>query len=165
MTGPERAQTLVTRLARSGFGSPREAATELENLGLVDDGVITALAAAADADLAATGLARLVEEARDRVALVDRLRTDETFRRRLSSVLGASAALGAHLARHPDDWHVLDDGLTASSRPSRLGLQATLRDAVRGRTGADARDALRRAYRRLLLVLAARDLAGGLAVD
>ncbi len=166
MTGPERAQTLVTRLARSGFGAPREAATALADLDLTDDDeVIASLAAAANPDLAATGLVRLAGAATDRDALLGRLRTDDWFLRRLTLVLGASAALGAHLARHPDDWHVLDDEQAASSRPSRLGLQAVLRDAVRGRTGTDARDALRRAYRRLLLVLAARDLVGGLAVD
>jgi [glutamine synthetase] adenylyltransferase / [glutamine synthetase]-adenylyl-L-tyrosine phosphorylase len=168
VTGPERAQTLVTRLARSGFGAPSETAAALEQLGLVeqyDDDVVAALSAAADPDLAATSLARLAGAAPDGHLLIERLRTDSGFRQRLSSVLGASAALGAHLARHPDDWHVLDDDEAASSRPSRLGLQAVLRDAVRDRTGTDARDALRRGYRRLLLVLAARDLAGGLEVD
>ena len=168
MTGPERAQTLVTRLARAGFGAPSETAAALAEIGLddpYDEDVVAALAAAADPDLAASALARLSAAAPDAAQLLKRLRADDGFRRRLTQVLGASAALGAHLARHPADWHVLDDEAAASSRPSRLGLQAQLRDAVRGRTGADARDALRRAYRRLLLLLAARDLAGGLAVD
>jgi glutamate-ammonia-ligase adenylyltransferase len=167
VTGPERAQTLLTRLARGGFGEPRQAADALGEIGLGegDDEVVGSLAAAADPDLAATSLARVVAAATDGPALVDRMRDDEGFRRRLTAMLGGSAALGAHLARHPDDWHVLADGAVAASRPSRLGLQATLCGAVKGHTGAQARDALRRAYRRLLLVLAARDLAGGLAVD
>jgi len=99
VTGPERVQTLVTRLARAGFGAPRETATALEDLGLAeDDDVIAALAAAADPDLAATGVTRLVGAARDRDTLVTRLRDDDGLRRRLSSVLGASAALYQSIA-------------------------------------------------------------------
>jgi glutamate-ammonia-ligase adenylyltransferase len=174
VTGPERAQTDTTRLARSGFARPAPAAAALAELGVdlgltdTDDGVdafVADIAATADPDLAAAALARLAAAADDRDLLLSRLRSDAAFRRRLSSVLGASVALGDHLGRHPDDWHVLDDDQAAASRPSRWGLQTLLQDAVRGRVGVDARDALRRAYRRLLLVLAARDLAGGLAVD
>jgi len=167
VTGVDRLQTAAARLARSGFTDPTAALRALADAGLDPDGdeqVVAALASAADPDLATASLARLVQAAADRDDLREAIRTEEPLRHRLAAVLGASAALGEHLVRHTDHWRVLDDGDVAASRPSRLGLKHTLAAAVDGLTGLQARDALRVAYRRCLLVLAARDLAGGLDV-
>ena len=121
-------------------------------------------AAAADPQLAATAVARLLDAASDRDRLVAMLEESDTFRARLVAVLGASAALGEHLARHPDDWTVLADDAMLATRPTRIGLRDRLQQAVGARIGREGRDALRLVYRRCLLTLAARDLAG-LAVE
>ena len=83
-------------------------------------------------------------------------------RERLLAVLGASAALGDHLARHPGAL------AGAGRRPRRhrpgrraAALRAELLGAVDGPgDGVEPLDALRVAYRRRLLSLAARDLSG-----
>ena len=77
---------------------------------------------------------------------------------RLVRVLGGSAALADHLARHPGDWHELEDADLDLVRPTASALAQVL-----GR--ATTPDELRRTYRRLLLRLAARDLTGTLRVD
>jgi glutamate-ammonia-ligase adenylyltransferase len=168
VTSPDRGTTAVARLARIGFADPAAATQTLLALGLDadDDGpVIAGLAAAADPDLALAGLGRLVEAAPDRSRLLRALDDDEGLRARLFAVLGASAALADHLVRHPAHWRALAADAVISSRPSRLGLQRALADAVDGLTGRPAYDALRVAYRRCLLTIAARDLSGALAVD
>ncbi|HET6815771.1 MAG TPA: bifunctional [glutamine synthetase] adenylyltransferase/[glutamine synthetase]-adenylyl-L-tyrosine phosphorylase [Mycobacteriales bacterium] len=172
MTRPELGRTEALRLARSGFADPAAADAALRALGVEADGdVVAALAEAADPDAALAGLARLADSATDRPRLLARLRSDEGFRDRLLGVLGVSTALGEHLARHPEHWHLLTgngdegDADIAMSRPSRLGLRQTLSDAVGDATGRQARDALRVAYRGCLLTLAARDVCGDVAVD
>ena len=160
-------------LARAGFLDPDRAAQLLTSVGLVPDGpVADALADAADPDVALASLVRIVEAASG-PDLRQHLRADGGFRRRLTGVLGVSSALGEHLVRHPGDWQVLVDDAVLASRPTVLGLQAQLLAAV-GAAGPDepARDAspatydaLRVAYRRALLTLAARDIAAGLAVE
>jgi glutamate-ammonia-ligase adenylyltransferase len=142
---------------------------------------VDALAAAADPDLALRTLADVADAASDGRELLHALDTQEGARRRTTLVLGASVALGEHLVRHPSDWHVLCDDELAASRPSAYGLQRILLDAVGaspddplpwGSGGSTARDAspetadaLRAAYRRQLLLLAARDLTGLLVDD
>jgi glutamate-ammonia-ligase adenylyltransferase len=134
-----------------------------------------------DPDLAAGGLARLVAAAGDAQHLLEELAERDGLRRRLLAVLGASSALADHLVVHPDDWRVLRDDEQTASRPSLLGLQRTLLDAVGadvdaplpwGTGGARARADdpriradLRAAYRRCLLTLAARDLSGAVALE
>ncbi|HUW16889.1 MAG TPA: bifunctional [glutamine synthetase] adenylyltransferase/[glutamine synthetase]-adenylyl-L-tyrosine phosphorylase, partial [Actinomycetes bacterium] len=114
-------------------------------------------------------------EARPSGDVAAAMAADDDLRARLSAVLGTSAALADHLARHPDDWRLLADPEATASRPTEAGLRRGLLQAV----GADPEaatpvasgshgavlDALRVAYRRRLLVLAARDLAEGLTVD
>ena len=92
-------------------------------------------------------------------------------------MLGASTALGEHLARHPADWRVLA-GQDSDRRPGPGELRAELLTQV----GADPADAepvadptrlagqdpatvLRPAYRRGLLRLAGRDLTGAVTID
>ena len=69
--------------------------------------VLAALAAAADPDLALTGLARLAGAVNDPQALYQALRDEPDFRDRLTAVLGVSAGLADHLARHPEDADTL----------------------------------------------------------
>jgi [glutamine synthetase] adenylyltransferase / [glutamine synthetase]-adenylyl-L-tyrosine phosphorylase len=168
-----RGTTLAGQLAAMGFTDTARAERLLtEDLGLdataADAGLLSALAAAADPDLALASLARLPHDAE----LWAALRDDRSFRARLFAVLGVSAALGGHLARHPGDWRVLS-GPRALRRPTADELRAELlaevgarpgdREPVSGPAGPPGTDpvtALRIAYRRRLLHLAARDLTG-----
>ncbi|MDQ6648497.1 MAG: bifunctional [glutamine synthetase] adenylyltransferase/[glutamine synthetase]-adenylyl-L-tyrosine phosphorylase, partial [Actinomycetota bacterium] len=142
--------------------------------------LVEALADAAEPDLALRSLSRLVEAVADPADLVARLRDSAGLRRRLVGVLGASIALGDHLVRHPTDWETLGDDSLVQRRPSALGLRRTLllavgadpdraapsSTAVRARgTGDDVLVALRAAYRRCLVGLAARDLSGEVSVE
>src|SRR6476660_5466713 len=170
-----------------GFADPARA----ERLLLTDLGVraaelrtdplVTAIAVAADPDLAVAGLARLFGAAADRDApsrdaLRAALRAEEDFRDRLTAVLGVSTGLADHLARHPEDAGLLRGAIT---RPDEAELRAGLLRAV----GADPGDpgpggldgpvaagqeptaALAAAYRRRLLHLTARDLTSAVTVD
>jgi glutamate-ammonia-ligase adenylyltransferase len=165
--------TLTGQLAAMGFADTERARELLTmDLGLDPDGadawLVEALATAADPDLALATLARLAPDAE----LTAALRADPGLRDRLVTVLGASAALGDHLVRHPADWRVLA-GPGALARPSAADLRAGLLAAVGADPGAaepvadaariggrDPATELRPAYRRRLLHLAARDLTG-----
>jgi [glutamine synthetase] adenylyltransferase / [glutamine synthetase]-adenylyl-L-tyrosine phosphorylase len=162
------------QLARAGFADAGRAATALDRLGLAglaaDDSLLSAVGRAADPDRALGALARLVDAAADRDELTAALRTDEALRNRLVAVLGLSTALGDHLVRHPEQWHDLA-ALSPESRPAAAELRAAMLDAVGAdpsipapvASGAEL-DALRVAYRRQVLRLAALDLADGLDV-
>ena len=159
-----RGTTLAGQLAAMGFADTARAQRLLtEELGLdavadpADAGVLEALAAAADPDLALAGLARMPDDPELRAAL----RTDPELRARLIGVLGVSAALGGHLARHPGDWRVLS-GPDALRRPAPGEIRDELLAAANaGQNGrGDPATALRVAYRSRLLHLAARDLTG-----
>lgn len=101
---------------------------------------------------------------------------DPTFRVPLFALLGASTALGDHLVANPTHWPLLREPL-----PDRRQMMDTMLDAVGARpvtgpdgvdhgpdslmyraavTGPEADQALRVAYRSLLMRLAAADLAG-----
>src|SRR5215470_13972309 len=154
-----RRTTLSARLARMGFADPAEA------------GLLAALAGAADPDLALAALARMPRD----TELLTALHQDSGLARRLALVLGASAALGDHLARHPEGWRLLR-GPEPLACPSAGELRSALLTAVGADPGArepvaaagqDAgrAAALRVAYRQRLLHLAARDLTGQMAID
>jgi glutamate-ammonia-ligase adenylyltransferase len=169
--------TLAGRLARLGFAD----AARAERLLLTDLGIdpqdagtepgpdplLTALAGAADPDLALTGLARVFGATGDRQALRQALRDEPDFRDRLTAVLGVSAGLADHLARHPEDARLLR-GDVARPGPAELREQmlaavgANPRHAEPVSRTADATTdpaaALAAAYRRRLLDLAARDM-------
>ena len=187
--------TLAGQLAAMGFADTGRARMLLtDELGLDPEGpdapLVEALAAAADPDLALAALARMAPGEELRAAL----RSDEGLRDRLVTVLGVSAALGDHLARHRDDWRLLasPDGLSrpepgelraallAAAQPAaRLAEQAGARaveagavetssaatSAARADAAGDAATRLRVAYRRRLLHLAARDLTGADPLD
>ena len=100
---------------------------------------------------------------------------DEGTAMRLCSVLGASAALSHHLVRHPDQWRELTDPTLGTTRAAAYAVREAMLTAVgadphvevpvAGLPDAEAVDALRVEYRRILLRLASRDLAHHVGLD
>ena len=194
-----RTTTLAGRLARMGFGdagqaerlvisglaldvSPGERPGAIPGFGgpPKDEAVLEAIAEAADPDLALLGMARILgtERAADPDPATDvaevraALRAEPGFRKRLIGVLGVSAALADHLARHPEDCCLLR-GADAVRRPAPAELRAALLYAVGANPldehpvanlavldGVDPAAALCVAYKRHILHLAARDITG-----
>ncbi|MEU1469836.1 bifunctional [glutamine synthetase] adenylyltransferase/[glutamine synthetase]-adenylyl-L-tyrosine phosphorylase [Streptomyces sp. NPDC005761] len=158
-TLPGRRSSTFTRLLRHGFTDPSaaERLLDLPELSSVrsDPVLLDALGATADPDLALRGVVRLVEaeEADERQVLLDTLVTAKPLRDRLLGVLGASEALGDHLARHPRDWQALVTYEAADLHPGVPEFESEL-------AGAHDADSLRIAYRRCLLSIAARDVCG-----
>jgi glutamate-ammonia-ligase adenylyltransferase len=161
------------RLLRSGFEDSAQAADELARLGDGAEPLVALLGETADPDQALAGLVRLAERAEP--GLVQELGDDEGTAMRLLSVLGASQALTDHLCRHPEQWRELADPFLGSTRPAAYAVRGALLGAV-GADPTDVRptatvphaeavDALRVEYRRLLTRLAARDLAHHVGVD
>ncbi|MFF2362701.1 bifunctional [glutamine synthetase] adenylyltransferase/[glutamine synthetase]-adenylyl-L-tyrosine phosphorylase [Streptomyces sp. NPDC058122] len=160
MTAPGRRSSTFTRLLRHGFTDPSAAEGLLQGPELApvrtDPVLLDALGATADPDLALLGLVRLVEAQDGPPAqreLLDTLIAAKPLRDRLLGVLGASAALGDHLARHPHDWQTL---VTYEARDLHPGV----REFERGLADAGDPVSLRVAYRRCLLSIAARDVCG-----
>ncbi|MEV0635815.1 bifunctional [glutamine synthetase] adenylyltransferase/[glutamine synthetase]-adenylyl-L-tyrosine phosphorylase [Streptomyces sp. NPDC050619] len=160
MTAPGRRSSTFTRLLRHGFTDPSAAERLLDGAelsGVRDDPVLLeALGATADPDLALHGLVRLLEAQPDPTArreLLDTVIAAKPLRDRLLGVLGASAALADHLARHPGDWHAL---VMYEPRDLHPGVE----EFERGLAEATDPVLLRVAYRRCLLSIAARDVCG-----
>lgn len=152
-------------LARRGFAEPRRAVDIITQcLADLDEPTVRDLVAdiigAADPDQALTVIGRLAAEHPDHLRpLLDRAER----RRRLVGVLGASVALGQHLAVHPEALAMLVD---QPRRTPADALRAELLTAVGADSAADVpvadpqrSDDLRLAYRRALLRIAARDLS------
>ncbi|WP_326816961.1 MULTISPECIES: bifunctional [glutamine synthetase] adenylyltransferase/[glutamine synthetase]-adenylyl-L-tyrosine phosphorylase [unclassified Streptomyces] len=158
-TVPGRRSSTFTRLLRHGFTDPSAAERLLDLPALstvrTDSVLLDALGATADPDLALKGLVRLVEavDADERRVLLDTLITAKPLRDRLLGVLGASEALGDHLARHPRDWHALVTYEATDLHPGVAEFEHELAQA-------GDPDSLRVAYRRCLLAIAARDVCG-----
>jgi glutamate-ammonia-ligase adenylyltransferase len=157
------------KLARRGFTDPETAARLLDAPALAaaggDSVLLDALAATADPDLALRGLSDLTEavDETERRTLLDTLTTSKPLRDRLLGILGASDALGDHLARNPHDWHTLVTFEVRDIHPGPEEFLRALYDRVWGAgavAGEDPRDALRAGYRQCLLAIAARDLTG-----
>ncbi|MGA7689140.1 MAG: bifunctional [glutamine synthetase] adenylyltransferase/[glutamine synthetase]-adenylyl-L-tyrosine phosphorylase, partial [Jiangellales bacterium] len=169
-----RTATATASLARLGFVDSAKAERLLASpeLGpLADDAeVLGAFGASPDPDLALLGLDRLLEHAGDADRLVATLERDPAFRHRLFAVLGMSAAFADHLARHPADWRALADLPLPAPRRSADEVRAELLESVGAdpadpaprATSSNGVDDLRAAYRRAILLLAARDLADSL---
>ncbi|GGZ10421.1 bifunctional [glutamine synthetase] adenylyltransferase/[glutamine synthetase]-adenylyl-L-tyrosine phosphorylase [Streptomyces poonensis] len=164
MTAPGRRSSTFTRLLRHGFTDPSAAERLLESTELAgirnDPVLLEALGATADPDLALLGLVRLLEaqpEPTARRQLLDTLIAAKPLRDRLLGVLGASEALGDHLARHPHDWQAL---VTYEPRDLHPGVE----EFERGLAEAGDPVSLRVAYRRCLLSIAARDVCGTIDV-
>ncbi|MER6249106.1 bifunctional [glutamine synthetase] adenylyltransferase/[glutamine synthetase]-adenylyl-L-tyrosine phosphorylase [Streptomyces griseorubiginosus] len=153
---PGRRSSTFTRLLRHGFTDPSAAERLLDSPELSavrnDPVLLEALGATADPDLALHGLVRLLEAQSDR-ELLDTVIAAKPLRDRLLGVLGASAALAEHLARHPRDWHAL---VTYEPRDLHPGVL----EFERGLAEAGDPVSLRVAYRRCLLSIAARDVCG-----
>ncbi|MGC5362385.1 bifunctional [glutamine synthetase] adenylyltransferase/[glutamine synthetase]-adenylyl-L-tyrosine phosphorylase [Streptomyces sp. DT24] len=162
-TAPGRRSSTFTRLLRHGFFDPSaaERLLDLPDLSSVrsDPVLLEALGATADPDLALRGLVRIVEaeEEGERRVLLDTLVTAKPLRDRLLGVLGASEALGDHLARYPRDWHALVTYEAADLHPG-------VPEFEQGLASATDPDALRVAYRQCLLAIAARDVCGTIDV-
>ncbi|WP_030019826.1 bifunctional [glutamine synthetase] adenylyltransferase/[glutamine synthetase]-adenylyl-L-tyrosine phosphorylase [Streptomyces monomycini] len=166
--GQGRRSSAFSRLLRYGFTDPSAAGRLLEAPELAavrDDSVLLeALGGTADPDLALTALVRLAEaqDEDERHKLLSTLITAKPLRDRLLGVLGASEALGDHLVRHPRDWQSLVTYEAADLHPTTPEFEAALAEGVWGERGRDRPrpDALRAAYRRCLLGIAARDVCG-----
>jgi glutamate-ammonia-ligase adenylyltransferase len=175
MVKGRRLTTTAGTLARMGFRDVEASVQALDRLGGAADELVHLLADTADPDQASTYLAQLVERVDDHQELVRSLVEDEGFAARLFTVIGASSALADHLLVHPAHWRDLTDPHLASTRVPAFAMRADLLRAVGAdpsdsapRSGLEdeaAVDALRVEYRRLLLRLAARDLAHGVGVD
>ncbi|WP_328606675.1 bifunctional [glutamine synthetase] adenylyltransferase/[glutamine synthetase]-adenylyl-L-tyrosine phosphorylase [Amycolatopsis sp. NBC_00345] len=162
----ERARTAASA-ARYGFTDTRadgqlRAAGWWDAAGPVDGvaDVLAALSRAADPDLALRGLDRIREADEDAWPELDRtLRDNRTFRGRLLAVLGTSTALSDFLAAHPGEWRCLvDNRCTVPDRFTERLLDRLRDDNGSYVTGFAAEQALRAAYRGLLLGIAAIDL-------
>ena len=151
------------RLARLGFADATTAAAMVEAVGRArhagtDRGGAGRTAGTADPDLALAGFNELV---RVRPGLFAELEGNPAFSRRLIAVLGASVALNQHLAATPRTSAVLP-AVSNGGRRRNCGRSCSPRwtptpGAPPG-GGRNRSDDLRRAYRRCLLRLAARDL-------
>lgn len=172
--------TTAGQLVRIGFVDGASALERLAALGEPGADLVPVLAQAADPDLALHGLVRLVEaldddEAGSGGAMLRELAIDGDAADRLVRVLGASQALAQHLARHPQQWRELKDPTLATTRPPAFAVRSGLMRAVGADpwaaapiatlADAEAVDALRVEYRRVLLRLAARDLAHDVGLD
>ncbi|WP_340538108.1 bifunctional [glutamine synthetase] adenylyltransferase/[glutamine synthetase]-adenylyl-L-tyrosine phosphorylase [Nocardioides sp. GXZ039] len=175
-----RSATTKGALLRLGFLDTDRSLVEIERLGAAAEPLAPLLGATADPDQALAGLVALLdaaaaaepgEDERLLAALVD----DDATATRLLGVLGASEALASHLIRHPRHWRELADDTLATTRPAAYAVRAGLLAAVGADLtapaptatlpDAEAVDALRVEYRRVLLRLAARDLTHDVGLD
>ncbi|MFL6180356.1 MAG: bifunctional [glutamine synthetase] adenylyltransferase/[glutamine synthetase]-adenylyl-L-tyrosine phosphorylase [Actinomycetes bacterium] len=162
----------VGRLSRLGFTNASSALDTWLKLSdafpSLDESLLDVVSEAPDPDAALGGLSRVLDSASDASALTAGLASDTDFAHRVLAVLGASSAMTDHLVRRPGDTELLADQLLTRVRPTAQSLRDDLLVAVgadpataapRASVGdATAYDALRVAYRRALLKVAARDL-------
>ena len=166
--------SLRASLVRLGFSDAARAAALLADpaltaAGQLDDGspLLDALGVVPSPDEALLALTRVLAAAgsddAERLGVV--LRAEGEHRDRLLAVLGGSTALGDHLVRHPDDAAALGGGAALFVEPE--AVRAELLSAVGAPdtdapvatlAGAEGTDAMRRAYRRRLMMIAAADL-------
>jgi glutamate-ammonia-ligase adenylyltransferase len=183
MTDQASTSRLALRLARFSFADGAAAAALLSSEPLLwwdpetnapvneeAAAVVAALGRSADPDAALRALAEIVAQpggAELRTAIM----ASKEMRARLLSLLGVSSALAEHLVRHPGDWQALVGAYDPAGIAARLAaaVGADVARPVTGtagvrakRTGSDAIIALRAAYRRELVAIAGRDLAGDL---
>ncbi len=162
-------------LVRAGFVDGATALAGVARLGEAGPALTNTLAASADPDAALEGLLRLADVVDDRWGMLAEVADDEGTAMRLCSVLGASEALSTHLVRHPEQWRELTDPTLGTTRPPAFAIRSALMECVGADPLADqpvarvpdaeAVDALRVNYRRILLRLAARDLTHHLGID
>ncbi|MGB3772823.1 MAG: bifunctional [glutamine synthetase] adenylyltransferase/[glutamine synthetase]-adenylyl-L-tyrosine phosphorylase [Rhodococcus sp. (in: high G+C Gram-positive bacteria)] len=173
---PPSVRSTVPSAGRLGLVE-KSAPSTLEHLGWADESsteLLWSLSRSPDADLALRTVARLADELGENWPELDnRLRTDKCLRGRLFALVGSSSALGDHLVSEPDKWRLLTT--CTESLPTADELRSTLLESVGATpetgdcaspelyraelTGPKAVIALRTAYRDLLMILAAADLA------
>ncbi len=168
-----REQSLASRLRRAGVLDPSTAVEHVENLqrsfGLDPEESERLASYMADPDAGLASAVRLAEAAASAGALDDvaAVVADEESATTLAIVLGASLGLGDFLARHPRQVRVLTDlerpAVVASGARNALlsavGADPASSIPVAGLPRDEAIGAMRVAYRRLLLRVAAVDLA------
>ncbi|MGI8761374.1 MAG: bifunctional [glutamine synthetase] adenylyltransferase/[glutamine synthetase]-adenylyl-L-tyrosine phosphorylase [Jatrophihabitantaceae bacterium] len=183
MAEAARGPRVAQRLARLSFSAAERAAELLTEAPLrwwdaaanspVDDdaaAVIAAIGRSADPDATLSNLAAL-GAAPGGAALRAAVADSPQLRARLLGVLGVSPALAEHLLAEPESWRALlgeyDAGGVAARLATAVGADAA--DPVTGTAGTRsavsgeaAVAALRAAYRRELVAIAGRDLAGEL---
>ncbi|WP_282945103.1 bifunctional [glutamine synthetase] adenylyltransferase/[glutamine synthetase]-adenylyl-L-tyrosine phosphorylase [Cellulomonas endometrii] len=183
-TSVGRGGTLAGRLTRAGFADVARAERMLADGALValvgdrdgagPEALLPALADSADPDQALLSLAKIAgsvdrDPARAR-RLAATLAEDGPARHRLLAVLGASVALGDDLCAHPEHLDTVLDDAPGTGVPveavraellTAVGADPTSPAPVATVTGTDGVDAMRRAYRRRLLRIAATDLTSG----
>jgi glutamate-ammonia-ligase adenylyltransferase len=145
-----RTTTTLTELARLGFADLDAAQAGLARVPVER---VALFAQVADPDQALQQLRGLTESAPDAVAP---LLADDAASLRLLRVLGASSGLGDFLAHHPEQLSVLRQPLRGPGEAA--ALRAELLAAIDGLGGEAGWNAMRVAYRRELLALAAWDL-------
>ncbi|GAA2085923.1 bifunctional [glutamine synthetase] adenylyltransferase/[glutamine synthetase]-adenylyl-L-tyrosine phosphorylase [Pseudolysinimonas kribbensis] len=149
-----RSASTLTDLARLGFAGLGEASGRLEHIPeeLDPARLVPLFALAADPDQALRLLLGLLESAPTETAavLADATDGESGSAASLVRVLGASEGLAAFLGRHPEHLDALCRPITDPGEPAPIEASGT---------GERAWNALRVAYRRELLRLAAWDLA------
>lgn len=138
---------------------------------LATESLVAPLAESADPDQALLSLAKIAgaveadPDRRDRLAAA--LAEPAPARDRLLAVVGASVALGDDLSAHPEHLDVVLDDAPGTGVPVgavraelllAVGADPGAAVPVAGVAGAEGVDAMRRAYRRRLLRIAATDL-------
>lgn len=179
-TSVGRGSTLAGRLTRAGFADAARAERVMADAALVAlvpdvEALLPALAESADPDLALLALAKIAgalagpdADRRDRFATV--LTEGGWARDRLLAVIGASVALGDDLAAHPEHLDAVLDDAPGTGVPieqvraellAAVGADPDAASPVATVAGSAGVDAMRRAYRRRLLRIAATDLTSG----
>ncbi|MCG7287318.1 bifunctional [glutamine synthetase] adenylyltransferase/[glutamine synthetase]-adenylyl-L-tyrosine phosphorylase [Cellulomonas sp. ACRRI] len=141
---------------------------------LASEALVPALAESADPDQALLSLAKIAGAVEPDAARRDRLAAalaeDGPARDRLLAVVGASVALGDDLSAHPEHLDVVLDDAPGTGVPAgqvraellaAVGADPEAAVPVARLAGPDGVDAMRRAYRRRLLRIAATDLTSG----
>ncbi|WP_066587883.1 bifunctional [glutamine synthetase] adenylyltransferase/[glutamine synthetase]-adenylyl-L-tyrosine phosphorylase [Cellulomonas timonensis] len=176
MSTGRRGVSLAGRLTRAGFEDAARAERLLQDPGLLaivpdaEERLLGPLAEVADPDQALLALAKIagaVAGDAEQRALLTGLLAEGAGRARLLAAVGASGALGDTLAAHPDHLAVLADLAPGPGVPA-AEVRAELLEAVGADPAADvpvaddggarAIDAMRRAYQRRMLRIAATDL-------
>lgn len=177
MSSTSRGGTPAGRLIRAGFDEVARAERLLQDAALVrtvpdPEVLLPALADCADPDQALLALAKIAgavagtprQEQLGRILTGD----DPVARDRLLAVVGASVALGDEVAAHPEDLDLVADPTSGTGVPAEqvraellaaVGADPQAQVPVATVPGVAGVDAMRRAYRRRLLRVAATDLA------
>ncbi|MGO4598880.1 bifunctional [glutamine synthetase] adenylyltransferase/[glutamine synthetase]-adenylyl-L-tyrosine phosphorylase [Terrabacter sp. 2RAF25] len=168
-----RTSTTEGALARLGFADPKRAAGLLDDRALLPlraafpegqlDDLVAVVGDTADPDQGLLGLVRVAESLAAQGDPTDwgistfarELSTGGVGRKRVLGVLGASTALVDELVRHPEHWV---DCVNAERRPGEQVRSDLVHAVTEGRGDRAPLDALRVAYRRGLLRIAALDV-------